>query len=89
MHDILEGSLQYEIKELLKYLIYSAHYLTIDKLNQKINTFPYVLSDKNSKPIIISSNTLLSRDHSLKQKGKNIYTYLSVHKCCMQCLSSF
>lgn len=69
MHDILEGSLQYEVKELLKYLIYSASYLTIDQLNQKINTFPYVLSDKNSKPTIISSKTLLSKDHSLKQKG--------------------
>jgi len=68
MHDILEGSLQYEVKELLKYLI-SEEYLTIDELQQKIDTFPYVLSDKNSKPTIISLKTLQSRDHSLKQKG--------------------
>ena len=76
MHDILEGSLQYEVKELLKHLIYSPKYLTVNQLNHKINTFPYVLSDKNSKPTIISSKTLLSKDHSLKQKGKEPFSYV-------------
>ena len=71
MHDILEGSLQYEVKELLKHLTLSAKYLTVDELNLRIDKFPYVLSDKNSKPTIIPLKTLSSRDHSLKQKGNS------------------
>ena len=33
MHDILEGSLQYEVKELLKYFIHTEKYFTLDELN--------------------------------------------------------
>ena len=46
MHGILEGSLQYEVKELLKYFIHTEKYLTLDELNKKITEFPYVLSTK-------------------------------------------
>ena len=47
MHDILEGILQYEVKELLKYFfIHTKKYFTLDELNKKITEFPYVLSDK-------------------------------------------
>ena len=50
MHDILEGSLQYEVKELLKHFIYTEKYFNLDQLNKKINEFPYVLSDKATRP---------------------------------------
>jgi len=49
MRDILEGSLQYEVKELLKHLILNNSYLTIDTLNVKIQRFPYQQSDKEHK----------------------------------------
>jgi len=32
MHDILEGSLQYEVKELLKHCINTENYFTFDQL---------------------------------------------------------
>ena len=46
MHDILEGSLQYEVEELLKYFVNTKNYFTLDELNNKINEFPYVLTNK-------------------------------------------
>ena len=50
MHDILEGSLQYEVKELLKHFIHTKKYFTLDELNKKTREFPYVLSDKATRP---------------------------------------
>ena len=68
MHDILEGVLQYEVKELLKYLIKEKCF-TLDTLNTRIELFPYVQPEKNNKPIPISSETLKSSHHNLKQTG--------------------
>ena len=68
MHDILEGSLQYEVKELLKYLI-EEKLLTLHVINQRIEQFPYKQSDKDNKPVIIAESTLKSSTHSLKQTG--------------------
>ena len=69
MHDILEGSLQYEVKELLKYLIQEKHFFTLKELNNNIEGFPYVATDKATKPSIIPPQVLSSNDKSLKQKG--------------------
>ena len=69
MHDILEGNLQYEVKELLKHLILAEHYFTLKELNKSIERFPYVASDKATKPSI-APQVLSSSDKSLKQKGK-------------------
>ena len=63
MHDILEGTLQYEVKELLKYLN------VLETLNARIRIFPYVYPDKDNKPIPISLETLKSNNHQLKQNG--------------------
>ena len=72
MHDILEGSLQYEIKELLKHFIYVKKYFSLDLLNDSICDFPYVLSDKATKPATIAPSVLTSSDHSVKQKGRHV-----------------
>jgi len=69
MHDILEGSLQYEVKELLKHFIHTEKYFTLDVLNQKINEFPYALSDKATKLATIALTILAASDHTVKQKG--------------------
>ena len=69
MHDILEGSLQYEMKELLKHCIYDKIFFSLDQLNKKISEFPYVLTDKATRPSMIAPNVLASADHSVKQKG--------------------
>ena len=69
MHDILEGCLEYETKELLKYLILERKLFTLDDLNSRISNFPYFYTDATDKPIAISSASLLSSDHALKQSG--------------------
>ena len=66
MHDILEGSLQYEVKELLKHFINTEKYFTLDELNKKISEFPYVLCT-------IAPTVLASSDHTVKQKGQYLY----------------
>lgn len=71
MHDVLEGVAQYEVKELLKYLI-EEKLITLDHLNSSIASFSYCYSDIKDKPTPISQTTLLSSDHSIKQKGKII-----------------
>jgi len=72
MHDILEGSLQYEVKEFLKHLILHSNYLTLETLNVKIQRFPYQQSDKTNKPTQIKESVLSSSTHSLKQEGKDL-----------------
>ena len=44
-------------------------YFTLDELNKKISEFPYVLSDKATRPATISPTVLASSDHTVKQKG--------------------
>ena len=68
MHDVLEGSAQMEVKELLKHLISNQH-LKLEEINSQIQHFPYSPSDVRNKPSTISQTTLHSSDHSLKRKG--------------------
>ena len=70
MHDILEGVLQYESKELLKYLISRKDRCSLSMINRRINMFPYGYSDVSNKPSEISSDHLASSDHKLRQNGK-------------------
>lgn len=69
MHDVLEGLLQYEVKEYLKYTIYEEHFLTLENLNTSIKEFDYGCPDVTNKPSLISSKTLNSGTNSLKQRG--------------------
>ena len=74
MHDILEGSLQYEVKELLKHLIRSEHLFTLNQLNESIEGFPYAPPEKASKPSIIAPQVLESTEKkNCKQKGTFMY----------------
>ena len=68
MHDILEGSLQYEVKELLKYLT-SSRLISLDQVNVAIQSFPYGSTDITDKPSPIPPTTLDSEDNRLKQLG--------------------
>ncbi len=75
MHDILDGALQYEIKELLKSLV-SRKFLNLEDLNQRIELFPYDPCDSVNKPSPI--NNLSSSDHHLRQSGICTYRYSHV-----------
>ena len=81
MHNILEGSLQYEVKELLKHFIYTENYFSLDQLNKKINEFPYVLTDKATRPAMIAPSVLASSDHLVKQKS---WSTLHIRTCALK-----
>uniref|UniRef100_A0A1X7T9Z5 Uncharacterized protein n=1 Tax=Amphimedon queenslandica TaxID=400682 RepID=A0A1X7T9Z5_AMPQE len=70
MHDILEGALQYETKELLIYVTQERRLISLSFLNQQIESFPYGYCDSSNKPSII---TLTSHDHSLKQSATQMW----------------
>ena len=69
MHDCLEGCVQYEVKELLKYLS-SRGILSLSAINSRIESFPYMGPDARNKPSPITSTILASSDHALKQTGQ-------------------
>jgi len=90
MHDCLEYTLQYEVKELLNYFVHS-HIITLNELNSTIESFEYSGTDAGDKPTPISTTNLSSKDHSLKETG-NIYldmkcdlliTFLAVQMWCL------
>ena len=71
MHDLLEGLLPYEAKELIKHLI-SGKVISLSELNKAIESFPYVGPDARNKPAPIATTTLSSSDHGLKQTGMQV-----------------
>lgn len=69
MHDLLEGVLQYECKEMLKIFINEQKYLTLNQLNKRIKRFDFGYYNDKNKPSPISQQTLNNGNNSLKQKG--------------------
>lgn len=69
MHDVLEGSLSYEIKELLRWLI-SERVLTLNELNDAISSFPFWGEDARNKPCLFDKKLLKEKHHGLKQTGE-------------------
>lgn len=67
MHDVLEGALQYETKELLKYFILEEKIISIMRFNNRLQFFSYGYTDSSNKPSVISLTTLEFHDHNLKQ----------------------
>ena len=61
MHNILEGALQYEMKEMLLVFTREKGYFTLNTLNQRIKEFSYFYADMKDKP---SEITLHSTDKS-------------------------
>ena len=71
MHDILEGVLQYEVKELLLQLIKVKRLFTLEELNRRAACFDFGYYNDTNKPSPIGENKLNSADHSLKLHGKH------------------
>lgn len=69
MHDVLEGVLQYECKEMLKIFINQEKIFTLEQLNNRIQLFDYGYMNDSDKPSPIQQRTLTSNNNSLKQKG--------------------
>lgn len=73
MHDVLEGVLQYECKEMLKVFINEESYFRLDELNERIRDFDYGYYNDKNKPSPISVKTLNSNTNSLKQKAAQMW----------------
>uniref|UniRef100_A0A1X7UBD0 C2H2-type domain-containing protein n=1 Tax=Amphimedon queenslandica TaxID=400682 RepID=A0A1X7UBD0_AMPQE len=73
MHDVLEGALEYELKELLKYVTMEMRLMSCDEHNNIIDGFPYGYTDSKNKASNISQKSLLSIDHNLKQNATQIW----------------
>lgn len=69
MHDVLEGSLPLEVKEMLKVFI-TTKVINLSNIQTAMTTFPYSGNDLKNKPILLAAKTLANNDHSLKQTGK-------------------
>ena len=73
MHDILEGALHYEMKEMLKDFIKNEAYLTVDELNNRLSKFDFGYYYDANKPSPITEKKLSSNDNSLKQHGRFMF----------------
>ena len=69
MHDILEGALQYEVKEMLVTFTQQKKYFTVGALQNVVAAFKYAYPDVKDKP---SELSLRSSDHNW-DKVKKIY----------------
>ena len=70
MHDILEGVLQYETKEMLKHYIKVERHLTLEILNDQIAKYDFGYYNDKNRPSPITEAKFSSNDNSLKQHGK-------------------
>ena len=64
------GMLEYETKELLKHHIDAESYYSLDYLNHQITSMELGYMESRNRPSTISSLTLRSGDHKLKQEGE-------------------
>ena len=67
MHDILEGVLQYETKEILKYYIKVERLLKLEILNDRIAKYDFGYYNDKNRPSPINEAKFSSNDNSLKQ----------------------
>ena len=68
-HDMLEGVLPFELKLLLKYLIYDEQFFSLDDLNSAIQCIELGHLESLDRPSLITYKTLHEDGHSLKQQG--------------------
>lgn len=73
MHDILEGTLQYEVKLMLQILIHTDKYFTLDQLNSWIENFELGYMESSNRPTTISAATINSGGNTLKQNGTYVH----------------
>ena len=73
LHDVLEGVLQYEAKELIKVLIkvlVKEKHIMLNLLNERIQKLDFGHADDKNKPSVIEDTKMRNNDHSLGQRGE-------------------
>lgn len=69
MHDLLEGTLQYEAKLILKHAIHE-RYFTYKRFSESLQALELGYMEADNRPTMISSETINSNDKTLGQKGR-------------------
>ena len=69
MHDILEGSLQYEVKLLLQVMVNTESYFSLDELNMCMENFELGYMESKNRPSAFSAKNFNSDGKTLKQNG--------------------
>ena len=78
MHDVLEGTLQLSLKQLLIYLTQEKKLFTMDTFNERTQVFDYGPVQSKNKPVPIKPTALTSSDAcKLKQSGMSWYEYVA------------
>lgn len=83
MHDILEGALHYEMKEMLRDFIKAQGFFTLDELNGRLSKFDFRYYNDKNKPTPITDQKLYSNDNNLKQHGKLLWNYTKLEGPCL------
>ena len=76
-HDVLEGALQYEVKIMLKEMVYDERYFTLEVLNSRPSTIELGYIKAIGRPSAISEHKVSGTGHSLSQAGTYCYTPVS------------
>lgn len=77
MHDLLEGTLQYETKLTLKHVI-TQHYITYKTFANLLEGLELAYMEMDNKPTVIPARVLNSDDKHLGQKGTQQYFMATV-----------
>ncbi|XP_044171934.1 uncharacterized protein LOC122956333 [Acropora millepora] len=73
MHDVLEGVLQYGVKELIKVYINEQKLFTLDALNKRIAECDYGYHNDANRPAQITQKKLASADNGLRQHANQMW----------------
>lgn len=76
MHDVLEGVLQYGVKELIKVYINEQKLFTLDELNKRIAECDYGYHNDANRPAQITQKKLASADNGLRQHGSRMVNFI-------------
>ena len=87
MHYMLEGTLQYEVQLMLKAMIFTDEYFSLNHFNSRIANLELGHMESKDRPSFISLKTLQSPGHSLKQKGNYMY-YILLQLTQLLCISN-
>ncbi|XP_015773170.1 PREDICTED: uncharacterized protein LOC107351398 [Acropora digitifera] len=73
MHDVLEGVLQYGVKELIKVYINEQKLFTLDELNKRIAECDYGYHNDANRTAQITQKKLASADNGLRQHANQMW----------------
>lgn len=74
MHDLLEGVFKYDLALILNHLIYYSKYISLENLNNRIETFNYGPVDIRNRPTLITEDNL-KRQKTIKMTASEMLCF--------------